>query len=261
MPLRILLMILFVLISSLLVLSCGQVENISNLFASPTPTATATFTPSPTPSPTATFTPSPTPLPSGVTTEKLTDGTTFVKDYDNKYELELPQEWVVVPLTKEDLANGLEQAARDNPDFSQMAEAFKQMDPAIIRLIGLDKNIKYDSNSYPTLLSITTISDEVASSMPMAFVTAMIEDNVFKGSRDTTWDVKENVNGVEIGIVQGTLKAPTPTGNKVDVVEKALAFQSNHKLILIEILTPKEYGSQVLPAADQIIDTIQLAQP
>ncbi len=245
----------------LILLACRAAAGLPNPFATATPTSTPTFTPTATPSPTPTFTPTPTPLPSGVTTEHQQSGQTLITDYDNQYELVLPEEWVVLNLTQEDISQALDRAAKQDPQFTEMAQAFRQLDPAIIRLIGLNSLRKYESGSYPTLLSITALADKLAGSMPMSFVTAMIEDNVMKGAKNTTWEVKNNAEGVEIGIVTGPVTAISPSRNKVSAQEKVIAFQSNKKLIMIEIITPRQFSAEVFPSADQIIDTIKLRKP
>ena len=240
-----------------LALGCRAGSAITDLFATATPTATATFTPSPTPTPTLT----PTPRPTGVDTESQPDGSMLVRDFDNGYQVTLPPGWVIIPLTKEDLDRVIEQVAGEDPEFAKMAEAFRQAAPDFMRLIGLHGDRKYRSGQYPTLVSITVISDTVAGSMPMSFVTAMIEDNVMTGSKDTTWDVLENDHGIEIGIVQGSLKVPSVKGGTINAKTKVIAFQVNKKLIMVQFITPAEFGAEVLPAADQIIDTIRLLEP
>jgi hypothetical protein len=175
--------------------------------------------------------------------------------------LTLPPNWAVIPLTREDLTRLIEQAAEQNPEYAETVEAFKKMDPDTFRLIGLNGDRKYKSGQYPTIVSITAIADPVAGSMPMSFVTAMIEDYVLKGSTDTAWDVKTNANGVEIGIVQGSLKIAGPQGGTINTKTKVIAFQANKKLIMVQFITPSEFAAEVLTAADQIIDTIKLMKP
>ncbi len=254
------------LIGSILVLwmsglACNAAANLPNPFASPTPTATATLTPSPTPSPTPTFTPSPTPLPSGVQIETQADGAILVKDYDNLYQLKLPSDWVVVPVDTEDLQETLEQAIPKNPDFAKIIDIIMDMDPEVIRLVGLYKNPKLSSQSDPTLLLVNTIEDSMASAMPMAAVTAMIEDEVLPDAKNTTWNVKTNAGGVEVGMVQGTTVFDSDSGDSMQTVELVIAFQSNHKLIMLHLMIPKENREAVLPATDLIIDSIQRMTP
>ncbi len=249
----------FVLLVGMLAASvgCRAGAIIPNLFTTATPTPTATFTPGPTPLPTAT----PTPLPAAVVTQSQPDGTTLVRDYDNHYELTLPGNWAVIPLTREDLARLVEQAAAQNPEFADTLEAFKKLDPETFRLIGLNSDQKYESGRYPTIMSITAISDPVASSMPMSFVTALVEDNVLKGSKDSTWTVITNANGLEIGVVEGSLAIAAPQGGIANTRTKLIVFRANKKLIMIQIITPAEFGDEVLADGDQIIDTIKLMEP
>src|SRR5262245_3261551 len=76
-------------------------SNISNVFATATPTSTTTFIPRPS----ATFTPTPTVAragaadrdQAGTATEVQSDGSILFIDYDKKYQLTLPKDWVVFP--------------------------------------------------------------------------------------------------------------------------------------------------------------------
>lgn len=207
------------------------------------------------------MTPTATPRPTGVTSEKQADGTTFIIDYDNRYQLDLPVDWIVIPLTMDDLTETLEQASKEDPDFTGMAKAFKEMDPDIIRLIGLNANRKYTSAKTPTMLTITAFSDAIASTMPMAFVTAMIEDNILTGASDLSWDVINNKNGVEVGIVNGIKTITAPNGRRVVVAEQVVAFQTKDKLIILDVVTPREFENDILPPFEEIIDSIKTSLP
>lgn len=256
----------FISMAALASLSCG-VSDIGGIFATETPTPTSTFTPtptftpSPTPTSTPTSTPTATPLPTGVTSEEQADGSTLLVDYDNKYHLLLPVDWMAIPLTADDMAQAMQQAGKEDPDFVEMAQAFQEMDPDIIRLIGLNANRKYSGASFPTLLTITAFSDAIASTMPMAFVTAMIEDNILTGASNLSWDVINNENGVEVGVVNGIKTITAPNGLKVVVAERVIAFQTKDKLIIIDVVTPKEYGDDVFLPFEGIIDSIKTSLP
>src|SRR6266508_6408975 len=92
---------ILIVIVTFAILSCSGVADISNLFATETPTPTNTFTPTstftPSPTPAPTQTPSPTPLPTGINIEEQSDGSTLFIDYDNKYQLVLPSDWLIIP--------------------------------------------------------------------------------------------------------------------------------------------------------------------
>ena len=85
----------------------------------------------------------------------------------------------------------------------------------------------------------------------MGFVTAMIEDNILKGATSTSWDIIDNINKVEIGIVKGTRTITTPNGSPVTIAELVIAFQANEKLIVIDIATSKEFEEAILAPFDE----------
>ena len=177
---------LFVAILVLATLACQGGAGL-NPFATETPTPTLTFTPSPTtmPSPTATQTAtqtsSPTPLPSGAITEEQSDGTTLFVDYDNQFQLNLPDAWLVIPLSSDDITDILEKLSEENPEFKGTAEAFAQMDPDLIRVIAVNEDTKYLVNGFSTNLTVTAVEDKVMSSMPLDFVTGVVEESLKQG--------------------------------------------------------------------------------
>lgn len=259
---------LFASVLALAGLSCG-VADISNIFATATPTPTLTFTPSPTvtPSPTPTSTPTrtptPTPLPSGATTEKQSDGSTLFIDYDNKYQLSLPEGWFVIPLSAEDMADILNEMSEANPDLKDTAEAFKQLDPNVIRVIAINENSDYIFNGFSTNLTITAIDDKIMSSMPMDFVTGAIEDLlkqqgaslVSSHSSATT-----NANGVEFGTFNFQQSTPTGSGTKVQASSKTIIFKANNKVIMVQLATPQQFAGELFPILDNLIDSIKLLE-
>ncbi len=251
------------LLWSLATWACSGTAGLPNPFASPTPTATATFTPSPTPSPTPTFTPSPTPtpIPEGVSFDIQTNGITLMRDYDNGYELSLPEDWVVIPLTQEERRLALDQMLQENPDLARMADSFKKINPDFLRMIGVNKNPKLKESVSPSFILIASVSNLIASKMPMSKVTAMLRDVIIPGARDVTSETKTNAGGVELGIIQGSAKKTSTAGETVDMLEQAIVFQSRGKLVMILIVVPKEDSPVVLPASPQLIDSIRRMEP
>src|SRR5688500_10543816 len=130
-------LILFIAVLALAALSCQGGAGL-NLFATETPTPTLTFTPSPTytPSPTptatATETPSPTPLPTGAITEEQSDGSTLFTDYDNNFQFSIPDAWLVIPLSSDELTEILEGLSEENPQLKEIAATFARLDPDVI---------------------------------------------------------------------------------------------------------------------------------
>jgi hypothetical protein len=257
-------------IMALAVLSCSGLSNVSNLFATATPTATLTFTPSPTLTPTPTFTAtitpsaSPTPLPTGVKTEDQPDGSTLFTDYDNQYQLILPKGWIVLPLSSKDMANILQKAAEDNPELKDIANNFKNLDPDVVRVMSFNKNSKYSIKGFTTDMIVTAIDNKTLSAMPLDFVTGALEESVKQQGGEvlsTGSPVVTNPNGVEVGSFELKQTTPTATGAKVPIQVKSLVFQAGGKLIIVQVGTPVQFAKEILPVLDQIQDSIQVMEP
>ncbi len=246
---------IFIVVLTLTVLACQGMTSL-NPFATATPTPTLTFTPTPTFTLTPTLTATSTPRPAGMLAGKQPDGTLLVMDYDNDYQFLLPANWVIVFSTEADLEQALQAASQNNPEFARAAEQFKDVDPDVFRLAAANVDPSYSNTGLPTLLTVNAITDPVASTMPMAFVTAMIEDKILKGATSTTWDIIDNANKVEVGMVRGTRTISAPNGVQGTFEELVIAFQANKKLIVIEIAAPWKYAEQILAPFDDIIDSI-----
>ncbi|MCC6499709.1 MAG: hypothetical protein IT313_05515 [Anaerolineales bacterium] len=256
----------FVSVLALAALSCG-VSDVSNLFATATPTATLTFTPSPTftPSATPTSTPTPTatPQPTGVSTEKQSDGTTLFTDFDNQYQLALPADWFILPLSAEDFSDILNEMSEENPDLRNSAEAFKKLDPDVIRVVAIHKDSKYMENNFGTNLTITALQDKLLSTMPVAFVTGVMESQMEKGGATVIEQeelVLTSASGVEIGVVEFVQDAPTSTGEKIRVQSRLLVFQTGKKLIMVQLTVPQPFAKELFPILDDIAKSITLLQ-
>jgi hypothetical protein len=245
-------------------LACGT-SDISNLFATETPTPTQTFTPSPTSTPSATptqtQTPSPTPVPTGVDTTKQADGTTLFTDYDNKYQIALPTGWFVIPLSADDIADILKEMAEENPDLQDSAKAFQQLDPDVIRVIAVSEESKYIYKGFSTNLTITAIREEFLATVPIAFFTGAMESQLESGGATIIHSEEfliTNANGVEIGIVEFKQKALTATGVKIPVQARMLVFQVQGAMINVQLATPQQFAAELLPLLDAVVDSIKL---
>lgn len=139
-----------------------------------------------------------------------------------------------------------------------MAAGFEDADPNIFRLAAWNVDRTYANAAYPAMLTINAFADSMTNTMLMSFVTAMIEDSILEGASSTSWDVIDNANNVEVGIVRGIRTIEIPNALSATVEELVISFQSNKKLIVIEIAAPKEYGEQMLAPFDNIIDSIKV---
>jgi len=198
-------------------------------------------------------------MPTGMNTDEQADGTTLVIDYDNHYQYILPENWEVAFTSQKDLREAVQADANTDPELADIVEQFKGLDPDIFRLAALNSDRKYfDSAGTPTILTVNAYEDVIASSMPMAFVTAMIEDNILKDARNTSWDVTNNGNDVEVGVVTGDTTFNFIEGISVNVELIVIAFQANDKLIIVELAVPQGYGKEMLASFDSMIDSVKV---
>lgn len=251
---------LFISILSLAALSCG-VADLGGLFATETPTPTststptATFTPSPTPTSTPTRTPTPTPLPSGVTSEDQADGSTLFIDYDNKFRLTLPKGWIVIPIDQDGLGDLLDNVSEQNPDLAETAQAFRDLDPDVFRMAALYSDRETLSGGYGTNITVTAFADKIMSSMPLSFVTGVLEQSFIDGGgKVLTQGVNSigNSHGVEIEYID---VEQSSAGFKV--TQRLVVFQAEDKLIVITITTVPQFQAQILPVSDLLGGSIE----
>ena len=242
-------------------LSCGS-SSFPNPFATDTPIPTATFTatptptPSPTPTSTATQTPTSTPLPTGITTEELSDGSTRFIDYDNQYQMTLPENWVIIPLVKEDLEAMLERTAKDNPDLAKAAEAFKGLDSNVLRMVALNSNPEYLAGGYASNITVASLDDPLFSAMPLSFITGALEQSFNQqGVKVLTAGVNtiDNASGVEVEYIDLEQNI-----NSSPVRQRLIVFQSNKKLIMITVSTLARFEQEIFGVADQIGASVEL---
>jgi len=263
-------LVLTVLVAATLACRAGA---LTNLFATstPTPTNTPTTTPTPThtptptptntPTQTPTFTPTPTPLPTGVMVAEQPDGSTLFVDYDNKYQLSLPKDWAVIPIGADDIADILDGLAQKNPELAKAADAFRDLDPNIFRLIAMPTDIKYMVSGFATNMNVTVFDNDVLAKMPLSFVTGALEET-FKnqGAKILTEGVNtvDNQNGVEMEYLDLEQVTPTATGARVTIRMRVVVFQANNRVIMITLGTPKQFGAEILPTANLIGESVQV---
>jgi hypothetical protein len=166
----------------------------------------------------------------------------------------------VIPLTEDDISEAVDRVSEANPDAAEMAQAFKQMG-LDIKMMGANSEREYAHADYPTILVVYCLPAPMEGEMPMAFVTALIEDDLLQGATIIASDSKINANGVDVGITDATDTVTSPNGSDTLLRIKVISFQMNKKLILTQIMTPKQYGDDVMPPMDGIVDTIEFLKP
>lgn len=253
--------LLFVLMLTLASLACGMAD-LPNPFATPTPTPTLTFTPTATSTPTPTATPTSTPTatatprPTGVSSELQDDSTTLFNDYDNKYQLVLSQDWVVIPFDKEDLQAMMEKLGQEDPKLAEAAKAFENMDSSVVRMVALNRVPRFFVGNGPSNINITALDDPFLSAMPLAFVTGALEETFTQqGFKVLTTGVNEieNPNGVEVEYID-----IEQSRNGLKLRQRLILFQSNDKLIMITVSTLPQTSEEIFELAIEIGASIKL---
>lgn len=252
--------IFFLLLSSL---ACEMTSPIAAIFATdtPTPTITPSQTPTPTITPTPTFTLTPTPLPTGVQFETQDDKSIILVDYDNKFQLTIPKGWIAIPMTMDDLSEVFDRAAEANPELAESLTALQNLDSDVIRMVALNEDPKYIQNGFSSNLTITAFEDKLMSTMPLAFVTGMLEGSLEgNGAKVLTSgaNITKSADGIEIGIIESEQSVATASGSKVVAYSKYLIFQAGGKVIMLQLATPTQFSEELGTILDEIAKTIKV---
>ncbi len=223
--------------------------------AKPVPTLSAVIASTPLPSP------APTPLPSNVAVERQSNGTTVVDDVGNGYQFTLTQQWMAIPPTKEQIEHVSQASPPQDAEFVRLAIKLGEETTDAFRLVGINTDSKFAHGANPSLLLVTAIPDKSSSTLPMTKVASMIRETVFTDSNGVSQDVVHNANGIDVAVVEGPYDYLSTQGDTLKTRSKVIGFQANERVILIQFITPEEFGAEVLPGTDQIIDTIRRTAP
>ena len=184
-------------------------------------------------------------MPTGATTEEQSDGSTLFTDYDNNYQFTIPEAWLVIPLSSDDLSDILQGLSEENPQLKEIAATFAQLDPDVIRVMAMNKDMKYSVNGFSTNLTVTAIEDKLMSAMPMDFVTGAVEDSLKQGGATIIPNealAADNANGVEVGVLEFQKTTPTATGASMEAHSKILIFNAGAKMVMIQLSAPKQFA-------------------
>jgi hypothetical protein len=89
----------------------------------------------------------------------------------------LPEDWVIIPLIKEDLQVTLDKLGQKDPDIAKAAEAFKNLDSDVLRMAALNRKSKDLTGGYASNITVATIADPLFSVMPLSFITSALEES------------------------------------------------------------------------------------
>lgn len=216
---------------------------------------TATLAPTAAPS-----TPS-TPARVDVEVERQADGTSVVSDLSNAYEFTLGQEWMVIPVTRERIDRVAQASPAPDAEFLRLAQKLDAKRLDAFRLVGMNMDSRFAKADHPTLILVTAIPDRISAALPMPKLAQMIEETVFTDANVVERNVVHNANGLNVAVVEGPYDYLSTEGATLKSRSKVLGLQANSRVILIQFITPVEYGSDVLPDTDSVIDSLRRIKP
>jgi hypothetical protein len=167
----------------------------------------------------------------------------------------LTEDWVIIPVAKEDFEVVLDELGREDTNIAQPAERFKDLESDILRMAALNRKSEYLVGGYASNITVTAIEDPIFSVMPLSFITGALEESFTQqGIKVLTTGVNviENPNGMDVEYMD---VEQSLSGLKVQ--QRVVVFQSNKKLILITISTPPQFKAEIFPMAEQIGSSVE----
>ncbi len=244
--------LMFGILASAALASCASA-------AKPAATGTA-----PTAAPTsAAPTKAPVSLPISVIIQHRADGTSVVRDVGNAYQFTLTQEWMVIPVAQEDIDRATQASPAPDAEFLRLAQSLYEKKSDAFRIIGMNTDTKFAKATSPSLVLVTAIPDDTAAALPGTELAKMIQTTVFSDANASTvqQNVIRNTNGLDVAVVDGPYDYYSTQGATLSTRCRVMGFASNSRVILIQFITPTEFGSDLLSRTDQIIDTIKSFRP
>ena len=149
----------------------------------------------------------------------------------------------------------LAKLSETNPDLAKSAEAFKNMDANVVRMVALDSNRDHFVNGTTSNINITALDNPVLSAMPIAFVTGALEESLTKqGLKVLTTGVNtiDNAQGLDVEYIDVEQSL-----NGIKIQQRLIVFQSNKKLILVTISTLSQFKDEIFKAAEELGASIE----
>jgi hypothetical protein len=157
------------------------------------PTATPTPTPTPIPTPTLEPTEPAAPTPSnGFAEEDLGDGWVRYTQVAEGYSIELPESWLVLDMTIEDIGQLMLQIGELNPEIQQYVELMLTSQMVELSLYGLDTDpASFEDN--PSGVSINILSQDMLASLDPALMISLMKNE---------FEAMEGYTVLESGVVE-----------------------------------------------------------
>lgn len=243
----------------LTILAC-QGGPLASVFATPTPTITPTPLPTSTPTPS----PTPTPIPEGVSQAEQADGSILFTDYDGGYQLVIPQDWDVIPISKEDLDAILTALAESNPQVEQFRDVISQLDPDVFRAFLFNFSANAVQETYVTNVNIILDRSSIALSAPLDYmITVSISAFEAMGDRITVLGSDQFItaSGIPAAAIHVSQKIATSSGEQLEIYQSVVLVKTEKGMVTITFSTPFSLHEATKPEFDRIVDGLVLLEP
>jgi hypothetical protein len=226
--------------------------------------ATATLIPSLTPTftsaPTLTNTPvaTSTPLPTGTAREEMPDGSVIFHDYDYKYSMTVPPNWMALTLDMDDLGAMMEKAGEINPQYAKLMEQFQStMTDKTIRMMAI--YTKDYEETQGTNIVIGLPPAEALSTFPVDFMTDMIAESM-KTTLNATVISKTtgtNPNGIEYGFIELTQDVKNESGKTVRLYQQLIVYKNvSNYFLTLNFTVPFDQKDKFIPVFDEMLNSL-----
>lgn len=251
---------IFVVLLSLLSISCGVSSLPFMATETPTPTSTftptATFTPSPTPTLTPTQLPTATPAPDAMT-ESLADGSTRFTDYVGGYSFVLPAGWLVINFVTDDPDQALADAKKANPDKATILNGLQTAVTQKARMGAADfVPDQYTQTSAPVMFNILDASTQSMSLQDILDANAQMIPQLLKAKVKKS-DIIPNPSGVSYGVLDVTLNL-SANGSSATIFEKMVIFKTDDYTVYVTMAALEQLKEGGFKGVDALAESIEL---
>ncbi len=250
--------ILFLAVLTLASLACQG--GVPSLFATATPTYTITPSPVPTSTPQPTATAGTTDT-TNISLETQSDGSVLFTDIQAGYSILIPSTWAGIPANADDISPYVEQAAENNPQFSEALNMLQNMDPNILRIIALDTTTEHYENGYAPNFSVLTMEDPISARMTLENIVKLTGSSITSQYQDA----KLLNSGIETiddtfsyGYNEFSLSINAADGVPIQIFQKQVYFSIEEYIVIITLSAPRNNYEPPLLEFDAMMSSTQI---
>ncbi|MCP4141982.1 MAG: hypothetical protein GY755_17180 [Chloroflexi bacterium] len=235
------------------------------LEAIPTNTATPIPTETPLPSPTVippTSTPTEVDYPdTGSALEENDEGVTVYTDYEERYKISTPLEWLALRPGEEEYLAAWTLPEAAEPEVLEILQLIEKQDPNVTRLTLWDLRDGHYSNGFVNRMSLAfdTPFDNSDMFLEEYFAATVIDlPKAIPGLLITSANISETSSGMPVALVASEREISTNTEKTFYLYQKQALFKINERFLVISFASTEPFREQVEQEFDAFVDDIAL---